>query len=96
MEKIGTVQGAGNGYEDPGSVTIMVTDEWEIELVATGRDGGPTVSVFLAIDPGFDSVVALALLALQAERAVGERAAAARDADIAGRLGVTLEEDEPN
>jgi hypothetical protein len=90
MGMIGMVQGAGDGYDDPGSVTINVTEEWEIELVAVGRDGGSTARVFLAFDPGVNSVVALALLALQAERRVGELLAAAQVADIARRLGVKL------
>lgn len=93
---IGSVEGAGNGYDDPGKVTINVTDEWEIELVAVGRDGGATSRVLLAFDPGVNSVVALALLALQAERRVGELIAAAHVADIARRLGVTLGENEAN
>jgi hypothetical protein len=96
MEEIGKIQGAGDGYDDPGSVTISVTDEWEIELVVHGRDGGPTARVFLAIDPGVDSVYALALLALQAERRVGEWMAAAQVMDIARRLGVTLGETDTN
>jgi hypothetical protein len=90
MELIGTVKGAGNGYDDPGSVHINVTDEWEIELVVKGRDGGSIARVFLGVDPGVDSVFALALHALQAERRVGEWAAAAQVLDIARRLGVTL------
>ena len=96
MEFIGRVEGAGNGYDDPGTVTINVTDEWEIELVVEGRDGGPTATVVLAFDPGVNSVVALALLALQAERRVGEWIAAAQVADIARRLGVTLGENHTN
>nr|MBA2601619.1 hypothetical protein [Actinomycetota bacterium] len=56
----------------------LPTEEWEIELVAVGRDGGSTAKVFLPFDPGVDSVVALALLALQAERRVGEMLAAAQ------------------
>jgi hypothetical protein len=96
MEQIGTIQGAGDGYDDAGSVTISVTDTWDIELVVRGRDGGPTARVFLAIDPGVDSVFALALLALQAERRVGEWLAAAQIEDIARRLGVTLGEAENN
>ena len=96
MEFIGTVQGAGNGYDDPGSVTINITDQWEIELVVRGRDGGSTASVFLAFDPGVNSIVALALLALQAERRVGEWMAAAQVVDIARRLGVILEENPTN
>lgn len=96
MEFIGTVKGAGNGYDDPGTVTINLTDEWEIELVVEGRDGGSTASVFLAFDPGVNSVVALALLALQAECRVGEWMVAAQVLDIARRLGVTLEENPTN
>jgi hypothetical protein len=96
MEMIGTVRGAGNGYGDPGSATIYVTDEWEIELVVEGQDGGPTATVVLGFDPGVNSVVALALLALQSERRVGEWMAAAQVADIARRLGVTLGEDQAN
>jgi hypothetical protein len=96
MEVIGTVKGAGNGYDDPGCLHIVITDEQEIELIVTGRDGGSTARVFLAFDPGVDSVVALALLALQAERRVGEWMAAAQVLDIARRLGVTLEENHTN
>jgi hypothetical protein len=96
MEFIGKVVGAGNGYDDPGTVTINVTNEWEIELVVEGRDGGPTATVFLAFDPGVNSIVALALLALKAERHVGELFAAAQVFDIARRLGVTLEENPSN
>lgn len=96
MEFIGTVTGAGNGYDDPGSVSINVTDEWDIELVVVGRDGGPTATVVLAVDPGFDSVSALALHALQAERRVGEWMVAAQVFDIARRLGVNLEENDAN
>lgn len=96
MELIGTIHGAGDGYDDPGSVHIRVTDAWEIELIVEGRDGGPTAGVFLAFDPGVNSVVALALLALQAERRVGEWMAAAQVLDIARRLGVTLEENQAN
>lgn len=92
METIGTVGGAGNGYDDAGSVTINVVNGCNIELVAVGRDGGPTASVLLGFDPGVDSIVALALLALKAERRVGEWMAAAQVADIARRLGVKLEE----
>lgn len=92
---IGTVKGAGNGYDDPGSVTINVTDEWEIELVVEGPDGA-IVRVVLAFDPGVNSVVALALLALQAERRVGEWMAAAQVVDIARRLGVRLGENQAN
>ncbi|MEX0985015.1 MAG: hypothetical protein WD096_08195 [Actinomycetota bacterium] len=96
MEVIGTVKGAGNGYDDSGSVTINVTDDWEIELVVEGQYGGPVATVVLSFDPGVNSVVALALLALQAERRVGEWIAAAQVADIARRLGVTLGENQVN
>lgn len=96
MELIGTVQGAGNGYDDPGSLTITVTDEWDIELVVEGQDGGPTAKLVLGFDPGVNSIVALALLALQAERRVGEWMAAAQVAGIARRLGVTLEGNHTN
>ena len=61
-------------------------------LIVTGRDGRSTARMFLAVDPGVDSVFALALLALQAERCAGEWVAGAQVLDIARRLGVTLEE----
>lgn len=48
--------------------------------------------MILAFDPGVNSIVALALLALQAKRRVGELIAGAQVADIAGRPGVTLGE----
>ncbi len=96
MEFIGTVKGAGNGYDDPGSVTINVTDEWEIELVVKGQDHGPTARIILGVDPGVDSVGALALVALKAERRAGEFVAAVQVAEIARRLGATLEENDTN
>jgi hypothetical protein len=92
MDLIGTITGIGDGYDDPGAVHISVTDTWEIELVVEDQNGGPTATVILAFDPGFNSAVALALLMLQAERRIGELVAAA----MARKLRVTLEEHRAN
>ncbi len=72
MQVIGRVQGAGNRYDDPGWAELRVTDEWDIELIVQGQDGGPTAKVIVAFEQGFNSATAMALLCLQAERHVGE------------------------
>jgi hypothetical protein len=86
MTIIGTVEGAGNGYDEAGSAQVSVTHEWDIELLVKGDDGESAARIFLAVDPGLNSVVSLARLLLEAEHRIGELWLEAHEASIARAL----------